>query len=117
MKKKYSFFKNASYAFAGVKRALNESAFRLEFFISIPLIIFALIYSFSLYEKAFLIGAILIVFIAECINTAIECVVDLATAKFHSLAKDAKDLGSAGVFFSLILAGLIWGVILIKEFL
>ncbi|MBZ7979110.1 diacylglycerol kinase [Campylobacter sp. RM12642] len=117
MKKKYSFFKNASYALAGVKRALNESAFRIEFVIGICFILFALFYPFSLFEKAFLIGVIILVLAAECFNTAIESVVDLATSKYHKLAKDAKDLGSAGVFFTILIAVLTWLSVLYKEFL
>lgn len=117
MKKNYSFFKNASYALAGIKRALSESAFIIEFVIGICFILFALIYPFSLYEKAFLIAVILFVFAAECFNTAIESVVDLATNKYHKLAKDAKDLGSAGVLFTILIAILCWGVVLYKEFL
>lgn len=117
MKKKYSFFKNASYAFAGLKRALSESAFRLELSIAIVLVIFIICYDFSLMDRLMLFVSILLVLMAECFNTAIESVVDLATNKYHKLAKDAKDLGSAGVFFSLVIAGLTWACILYKEFL
>ena len=37
------------------------------------------------------------VFSAEFINTAIEAVVDLATAEHHPLAKIGKDVGAAAV--------------------
>lgn len=48
------------------------------------------------------------VLIVELLNSAIESVVDIASPEYHNLAKRAKDLGSAAVLVSLVLAGLLW---------
>jgi diacylglycerol kinase len=54
--------------------------------------------------------AILIVTIAEFINTSIEAVVDLASPTHHPLAKVGKDVGAAAVLvaaLSAVLVGLL----------
>ena len=50
------------------------------------------------------IGAI---WVTECINTAIEATVDLATSELHPLAKVAKDVGSAATFLSAVFSALV----------
>jgi diacylglycerol kinase (ATP) len=52
------------------------------------------------------------VFSAEFINTAIEAVVDLATAEHHPLAKIGKDVGAAAVLVAALAAVLIGLLIL-----
>ncbi len=50
------------------------------------------------------------VFAAEFMNTAIESVVDLATAEHHPLAKAGKDVGAGAVLvaaFAAVLVGLL----------
>jgi diacylglycerol kinase (ATP) len=53
-----------------------------------------------------------LVFSAEFINTAIESVVDLATAEHHPLAKIGKDVGAAAVLVAALAAVLIGLLIL-----
>lgn len=53
-----------------------------------------------------------LVFSAEFINTAIEAVVDLATAEHHPLAKIGKDVGAAAVLVAASAAVLIGLLIL-----
>lgn len=53
-----------------------------------------------------------LVFSAEFINTAIEAVVDLATAEHHPLAKIGKDVGAAAVLVAALAAVLIGLLIL-----
>jgi diacylglycerol kinase len=38
------------------------------------------------------------------LNSAIESVVDIASPEYHDLAKRAKDLGSAAVLVSIVIA-------------
>ena len=52
------------------------------------------------------------VFSAEFINTAIEAVVDLATAEHHPLAKVGKDVGAAAVLVAAMAAVLVGLLIL-----
>ena len=51
------------------------------------------------------------VWMAEFLNTALEAVVDLASPKFHPLAKIGKDIGAAAVLIS-SLAALLVGLII-----
>ena len=68
-------------------------------------------------ERALLVGAILIVLIVELLNSAIEAVVDRVSAERHELSKRAKDIGSAAVLVTLMLAGAVWALILIPHYL
>ena len=59
-------------------------------------------------QKAILCAAVLLVLIVELLNSAVEAAVDLVTQEKHTLAKRAKDAGSAAVFLSLCACGLAW---------
>ncbi|MDD4601638.1 Undecaprenol kinase [bioreactor metagenome] len=62
-------------------------------------------------EVLLLLLFIMGVIVTECINTAIEAVVDLVSPEFHPLAKAAKDV-SAGAVLLAALASLIAGGVL-----
>jgi diacylglycerol kinase len=108
--KKYSFFKNASYAFAGVLTLLKERAFQLELLFVIPLLFLLFFLDLSLVQKSIMAGSLIFILIVEALNTAVEYTVDLVTQEWHEFAKKAKDTASAAVFFSLIQAAVIWGI-------
>ena len=65
-------------------------------------------------ERALLIGCLILVLIVELLNSAIEATVDRISFENHRLAKRAKDIGSAAVMLSLVNAGLIWLLILVR---
>ncbi len=48
-------------------------------------------------EWAILLLTTMAVWMAECINTALEAVVDMARPEYHPLAKTAKDVAAAAV--------------------
>lgn len=113
MKPKYSLFKNSSYALSGVKFLLkDESSFKIEAIIILPLIVFSLFLPLSFAEHFILIFVLVLILIVEALNSAIEACIDLYTKDFHILAKKAKDCGSAAVFFSISLAVCTWLVAL-----
>ena len=58
-------------------------------------------------------GALILV--VELINTSIEAVVDLATDKYHPLAKVAKDTASAAEFVACIIAAGMWLYVFIPK--
>lgn len=64
-------------------------------------------------EKIMLVLAVLFVMLAEIINTAIEAVVDRIGPEIHHLSGLAKDLGSAAVLLSMIMAIGVWAIVLI----
>jgi diacylglycerol kinase (ATP) len=57
---------------------------------------------------AAMIGALLVVLAVEFLNTGIEKLADHVTREQHSDIRRIKDFGSAAVFCSLCLAGLVW---------
>lgn len=108
MKAKYNFFKNAGYAFSGIRVLLQESAFKIELFIIIPLVIISFFLDKSLIEHVLLVAVLILILAAEAFNTAIEAAVDLASIKWHKKAKIAKDCASAGVLLCNILGAFTW---------
>lgn len=107
------FFKAAGYSLAGIGAALrHEMAFRMEVTAIILLAPVALLLPISPAFKALILFSMFIVIVAELLNSALECVVDYISRERHPLAKRAKDMGSAAVFFSLVNAGVMWGLAL-----
>lgn len=90
----------------------HEAAFREEILLIIVLIPCAIWLGTTTLERVILIGSLLVVLIIELLNSAIEAIVDLVSPEFHLLAQRAKDLGSAAVLTSLILAAVMWSFIL-----
>jgi diacylglycerol kinase (ATP) len=92
----------------------HEDAFRQEVILSAILIPLALYLGQTGIEQALMIASIILVIIVELLNSSVEATVDRISVKRHKLAKRAKDIGSAAVFFSLINATVIWFLILVK---
>ncbi len=61
---------------------------------------------------AAMIGALLVILAVEFLNTGIEKLSDHVTREQHSEIRRIKDFGSAAVFCSLCLAGLVWVIAL-----
>ena len=113
-KPKYNLFKNWKYAIDGLVTAIKtESSFRLELFCSIFIIVGIIFIDTSLTNKLILLISGILVLIVELINSAIENVVDLCTKEIHPLAKNAKDIGSTAVMFTIALHLVCWLIILI----
>jgi diacylglycerol kinase (ATP) len=91
----------------------NESAFRQELLLLIIAIPLSFVFDISFKEQVILVLAILFIIFTERINTAIEAVVDRVGLEIHPLSGLAKDLGSAAVMISLIVASSIWLIILL----
>ena len=60
-----------------------------------------------------LLGSLMFVLIVELLNSAVEATVDRISKDKHNLAGQAKDMGSAAVFLSLLNAAMVWMLILI----
>ena len=105
------------YSAAGLATAWRgEEAFRQEVLLAVVLVPLALWLGQTAIECLLLIGSWLVVMIVEILNTAIEATVDRISDDHHQLSGQAKDLGSAAVFLSLILAVLAWGTIAWQRF-
>jgi len=57
----------------------------------------------------------LLVLIVELLNSAVETTVDRIGLERHVLAGLAKDIGSAAVFMSFVLLGVVWLLILMSH--
>jgi len=101
------------YSWEGLKAAWrNEEAFRQESLMGLVLTPLALWLGDSNLERVLLIGSLLLVIIAELLNSGLEAVVDRIGSQPHELSKRAKDIGSAAVFVSLVNAALVWVLLL-----
>ena len=96
------------YSLAGLRAAWAEAAFRLEACLAFVLLPLSFFLGRSWVEVALLAGSVLLVLIVELLNTAVEAAVDRIGPEWHALSKRAKDMGSAAVFLSLLIAGGIW---------
>ena len=103
------------YSIAGTLAAFkHEDAFRQEVILAAILTPIAIYYGETAIDQALMISSLFLIIIVELLNSSIEATVDRISVKHHKLAKRAKDIGSAAVFFSLINAAVIWFLILVK---
>ncbi|MCA9948200.1 MAG: diacylglycerol kinase family protein [Anaerolineales bacterium] len=112
-KELYSRIKSFKYAFEGwwyVLRSQHNAW--IHAVISIAVVLVGLWVKLPLREWALIILAMMAVWMAEFMNTAIEAVVDLAAPKPHPLAKIAKDVAAAAVLVGACGAALIGLLIL-----
>lgn len=101
------------YSMSGFQAAFkHEDAFRQETILACVLIPAAFFLDDQAVARALMIGSVLLVLLAELLNSAIEATVDRISLENHQLAKRAKDIGSAAVFVSLLNVVVIWGLIL-----
>lgn len=91
----------------------NEAAFRQEAILVAILLPLAFFVTGNNLERALLMGSLLLVLTVELLNSALEAVVDRTGFEFHELSGRAKDMGSAAVFISLLIAVITWGLILL----
>ena len=98
----------------GLTAALrHEDAFRMDVLLALILVPTALVLPRTGFEKALLVGSVLLVLIVELVNSAIEATVDRISLEQHPLSGRAKDIGSAAVALSLLNAGAIWLLVLL----
>jgi diacylglycerol kinase (ATP) len=91
----------------------EEAAFRQELAFAALVIPLGLWLGHSGIERALLIGPMLLVLIAELLNSAIEATVDRIGFERHVLAGLAKDIGSAAVLMSFVLLTAVWLLVLL----
>lgn len=97
----------------GLARAWrSEAALRYEIYVLMLAIPAAWLLGRNAVERALMIGSALLVLVIEVLNTAIEAVVDRIGKERHELSGLAKDLASAGVLCSIVLAAAVWGILL-----
>jgi len=105
------------YSLAGLRAAWrHEAAFRQEVVLALVLAPLAFWLGETSLQRLLLLGSCLLVLIVELLNSAIEAVVDRIGPDLHELSGRAKDLGSAAVFLSLLLATAAWACVALERF-
>ena len=101
------------YTVAGFRACfMHEAAFRQELLLLALLIPLGLWLAEDGVERALLVGSLLLIPLVELLNSAVEAVVDRFGGASHELSGRAKDLGSAAVFVSFLLAVSVWLLVL-----
>jgi len=106
------------YSLNGLKYAVTrETAFMQETCIYVVLLVVLYYMPLSITFKCMLFFANTLVLLVELLNSSIESAVDMASPEYNDLAKRAKDLGSAAVLVSIILAVVLWtcAVVLVMQ--
>lgn len=101
MKRAESLLESFGYAFQGIWYALNtQRNLRLHFLAAACILVLG--WFLALPERSFIsvLTAVMVVMVAEMLNTAIESVVDLASPAFHELARTAKDVAAGAVLLA-----------------
>jgi diacylglycerol kinase (ATP) len=101
------------YSLAGMRAALrHEAAFRQELALGLPMMLLAPWLAPGRWAALAMVASVVFVLVVELLNSAVEAVADAVSHEHHPLLGRAKDLGSAAVMLSLILAVLTWVVAL-----
>lgn len=110
-------FRATKFSAQGLAHAIrNEAAFRQELMLTVLLVPAAWWLGETIIERALLIGVCLLVLVVELLNSAIEAAIDRHGDEYHDLSGQAKDMGSAAVFISLLLVALVWGAFAWQRF-
>ena len=101
------------YSMSGLAAAYrNEAAFRQEVLLAAVLVPLALFLPASGPGRALMVGSVMLVLVVELLNSAVEATVDRVSLDDHSLAKRAKDIGSAAVMVALVNVPVTWVLVL-----
>ena len=101
------------YSLAGLRAAIrHEAAFRQELALGVPLTLLALWIAPGRWQALLMVGSIVLVWIVELLNSALEALADAVCTDTHPLIGRAKDIGSAAVMLSLLGVVVTWGVVL-----
>ncbi len=105
--------KAAGYSWQGLRAAWqHEAAFRQELVAAVIAIAVACWLDVDRVTRVLLIGSVVLVIIVEILNSGLEAVVDRIGSEHHPLAGRAKDMGSAAVLLTILLALFVWLMLL-----
>ena len=97
-------------SFSGLRFAIaEESAFRQELALAIPMLLIAFVLPVELALKMLMVMTTVLVLIVELLNSSVEAAVDRISYSRHGLSRRAKDYGSAAVLLSLVLCFVVYG--------
>ena len=104
------------HAYRGMISAVRtQRNMRFHVAVAVLVLVASLLVGVSKLELAILVLTILLVFVTEMFNTAMEFVVDMVTSEYHPLAKLAKDVSAGAVLVSSVGAVLVGYLILADD--
>jgi diacylglycerol kinase len=90
-------------AFAGIWTMLkSQHNAWVHAFATVAVIVAGLVFCISASEWCLLVLAVMAVWTAEALNTALEFLADVAAPEFHPLVKHSKDVAAGAVLISAI---------------
>lgn len=93
--------RSLTFALAGIWTLLKtQQNARIHAFATVMVIAAGFFLDISLKEWRWLVLAIMVVWIAEALNTAFEFLADVASPEFHPLVKQAKDVAAGAVLIA-----------------
>lgn len=102
-----------AYSLAGLRAAFrHEAAFRQELALGLPLVLLAPWLAPGRWQLLAMVGSVLLVWVVELLNSAVEALADAVSPDHHPLLGRAKDLGSAAVMLCLLQVLVVWLVVL-----
>jgi diacylglycerol kinase (ATP) len=94
----------------------SEAAFRQELAVFVPAVPLAFFIAEDAWKRLALIGVLMLLFVVELLNTAIEKLSDRVNLEIDPQIGRVKDMGSAAVGLTLIAAGAVWLLALAERF-
>ncbi|HLH96061.1 MAG TPA: diacylglycerol kinase [Xanthobacteraceae bacterium] len=93
----------------GIAFALStETALRQEFAVFVPAVPLAFVIAEDTWKRLALLGVLVLLIVVELLNTAIEKLCDRVNPAIDPQIGRVKDMGSAAVGCTLLLAGAVW---------
>lgn len=95
--------KSFTYALRGIGTLVKtQHNAQIHLLATILVILMGLIFQLSISEWSLIVLAVVLVWVCEALNTAIEFLADAAIAEFHPLVGKAKDVAAGAVFIASI---------------
>jgi diacylglycerol kinase (ATP) len=94
----------------------SEEAFRQELAVLVIAIPLAFLVTEAAWKRFVLIGVVLLLLVVELLNTAIEKLSDRVSREIDPQIGRVKDMGSAAVGLTLVIAGIAWFLALAERF-
>jgi diacylglycerol kinase (ATP) len=91
-----------------IAAARSEEAFRQEMIALVIAVPLAFVLAEAAWKRVALIAVVLLLMVVELLNTAIEKLADRVTREIDPEIGRVKDMGSAAVGLTMIIAGLAW---------
>ncbi|MBQ8540720.1 MAG: diacylglycerol kinase family protein [Clostridia bacterium] len=106
--KNKSFFSSFTYALKGIKEVIKtERNFRFDLVMALLVVICSVVFPLLKWERCVVYSLCALCLFAECMNSAIEALVDLASPEFHPLAGKAKDISAGAALICALLSAII----------